>query len=76
MSSAPDGLVFRFAFWVIGTILFRYLGFYLGLSIVWIVSLGRYPTRPPSPAQRVTMFTIGVIALIAGLVAVRNVLWP
>jgi len=76
MSSAPAGLAFELIFWVIGTVLFRYLGFYLGRAIVWIVTLGRYPTPQPSPAQKVTVFTVGAIATLAGLVAVRNVLWP
>ncbi len=76
MSSAPGGIAFELIFWVIGTVLFRYLGLSLGRAIVWTVTLGRYPDQPPSPAQKVTVFTVGAIVLIAGLVAVRNLLWP
>jgi hypothetical protein len=76
MGNAPGGIAFELIFWVIGTLLFRYLGSSLGRAIVWLATLGRYPTSQPTPAQKVAVFTVGAIALIAGLVAVRNLLWP
>ena len=76
MSSAPGNLVIGSIFNLIYTVLFGYIGFFLGKAIVWMVSLGRYPTRNPGPAQRVTMFLVGAIALVVTLVAVRNLIWP
>ncbi len=76
MSSAPGGLVIGSIFKLIYAVLFGYIGFFLGKAIVWMVSLGRYPTLNPSNAQRVTMFLVGAIALVVTLVAVRNLIWP
>ena len=75
MSSSPGGIL-ALIFTVIWTVLFNFGGFYLGRAILWMVSLGRYPTKHPTRAQNSTAFLIGVIALVAALVALRNTIWP
>jgi hypothetical protein len=74
MGSAPDGILA----WLVQLIWFAlfYVGNFLGRYIVGIVTLGHYPTRKPSPAQKMTMFLVGTIALVVALVAIRNLVWP
>ena len=75
MASAPAG-VLAWILKIIWMILFVYIGLPVGRAIMWIVSLGHYPTKHPTRAQDLIMFLIGVIAVFAALVAIRNLIWP
>lgn len=72
MASATEGFVFGLIFTLIYTIFFKYIGVFIGRSLVWIVSFGRYPKQNPSPTQRVVVLLVGVLALVAALMVIRN----
>ena len=74
MGSAPGG-VLALIFELLWTVLF-FIGLFIGRYIVAIVTLGHYPTRYPTPAQKLTMFLIGTLVLVATLVTIRNLIWP
>ena len=74
MSSAPGG-VLAWLFELVWIALF-YIGAFIGKYILGIVTLGHYPTKDPSPAQKLTMFLVGTLALVVTLVAIRNLIWP
>jgi hypothetical protein len=53
MSSAPGGVVIVIIFNLIYGVLFGHIGCFLGKAIVWMVTLGRYPTLNPSTGSQI-----------------------
>lgn len=60
-------VVFRGVIYFVVEILWWIVCFYVGLPIVKIATLGRYPEETPSPSQEIITSAVGFLLLLFGI---------
>ena len=72
MTSSPGGGVLGFVLEILFEGFFNYVCFYIGKPIVWLTTFGRYPSNIPASGQKLMTSTVGLLALVAALLVIRN----
>lgn len=67
ISEAFLRVVFRYVVYFFVEILWELICYYIGFSVVRLVTLGKYPQDQPTMAQEIIASTVGFLLLLFGM---------